>query len=89
MEETAGISTEMTQPIIIDMGKQKTGNLSDLKKGEGKLWDEVLNVVDEVKQMLGEAADGKVIVPVVVIYRKKLKRRRLDKMFMPYFKGLR
>jgi len=89
MEENTGTSTEMTQPVIIDLGKQKQGNLSELKKGEGKLWKEVLNVVEEVKEMLGASADGKVIIPVVVIYRKKLKRRRLDKMILPYLKGLR
>jgi hypothetical protein len=89
VDETVETSTDMTQPIIIDLGAQKKGNLKDLKKGEGKLFDEVLNVVDEVKVMLGENAAGKVIVPVVVLYQEKPKRRRLEKMIFPYFKGLR
>ena len=89
MDETVETSTDMTQPIIIDLGAQKPGNLKDLKKGEGKLWEEVLTVVDEVKDMLGENAAGKVMVPVVVIYQEKPKRKRLGKMIFPYFKGLR
>ena len=89
MDETAKTASEVTQPIIIDLGSQKPGILKDLKKGEGKLWEEVLNVVDEVKEMLGEAADGKVLIPVVMMYRKKPKRNRMNRMLFPYFKGLR
>jgi hypothetical protein len=84
MEETAEILTEMAQPIIIDLGKQKAAALKDLKQGEGKLWEEVINVVDEVKDMLGEEADGKVILPIIMIYQKKAKRRRLVREMFPY-----
>jgi hypothetical protein len=89
VDEIIETSTDMTQPIVIDLGNQKPGNLKDLKKGGGKLWDEVFAVVEEVKEMLGEDADGKVIIPVVMIYREKPKRKRLDKLILPYFKGLR
>ncbi len=84
MEENEEISTEMTQPIIIDLGSQKPGNLKDLKKGKGKLWDEVLDVVEEAKEMLGAEADGKVIIPVVLIYQKKTKRLDLEKLLFPF-----
>jgi hypothetical protein len=77
-EETVKTSTEMTQPIIIDLGKQKSRALKNLKKGEGKLWNEVLEVVEEVKDMLAQDADGKVLVPVILIYRERSRRRRLD-----------
>ena len=89
MDETADRSTEMTQPIIINLGNQKAGKIKALKKGKGVLWDEVINVVEEVKTKLGEDAAGKVILPVVIIYRTKPKRRRLDKMIFPYLKNLR
>ena len=52
-EEKVDVAAEMTQPIIIDLGKQKGQALKDLKRGEGKLWDEVFEVVAEVKDMLG------------------------------------
>lgn len=77
-EEAVKTSTEMTQPVIIDLGKQRSRTLKDLKQGEGKLWDEVLDVVDEVKEMLGAEADGKVLVPVILLYKERPSRRRLD-----------
>jgi len=81
--ETAEETTEMTQPIIVDLGKQKASRLKDLKAGEGELWDEVLDVVDEVKEMLGAEADGKVLVPLVMIYEKKSSAPRLEKVLFP------
>ena len=82
-EET---TTEMAQPIIIDLGKQKSSRLKDLKKGKGKLWDEVLSVVDEAKEMLGNEADEKVLVPIILIYEKKSKRSDLNKLIFPLLK---
>lgn len=77
-EETVVSSTEMTQPVIIDLGRQKARALKDLKKGEGELWDEVFDVVEEVKELLGTEADGKVLVPIVMLYKERTGRRRLD-----------
>ena len=88
MDEAEKTTAEVTQPIIVDLGNQKTKFIKELKKGEGKLWDEVQNVVEEVKDMLGEKAEGKVIIPVVMVYRQKSKRQRLDKLIFP-LKGLR
>jgi hypothetical protein len=75
--------TEMTQPIIVDLGRQKSAQIKDLKAGEGELWDEVLDVVDEVKEMLGAEANGKVLVPLVMIYEKKSALPRLEKVLFP------
>jgi hypothetical protein len=77
-EETVETSTEMTQPIIIDLGKQRSRALKKLKEGEGKLWDDVLDVIEEVKELLGTDAEGKVLVPVILIYRERSRRRRLN-----------
>ena len=88
MEEAEKTTAEVTQPIIIDLGSQKIKFIKALKNGEGKLWDEVQSVVEEVRDMLGEKADGKVIIPVVMVYRKKAKRQTLDKLAFP-LKGLR
>jgi hypothetical protein len=71
-------STEITQPVIIDLGKQTRRNITNLKKGEGKLWDEIFEVADEVKDMLGAEAEGKVLLPVVMLYEKKPSSRRED-----------
>ena len=84
-DATVNTSTEMTQPVIIDLGKQKNRTLKNLKRGKGKLWGEVLDVVEEVKDMLGTEAEGKVLVPVVLIYREKRQRKRpnLRRMLSP------
>jgi hypothetical protein len=87
MEESVVNSPEMTQPVIIDLGRQKPRDLKDLKKGEGKLWDEVLDIIEEVKDQLGEKADGKVLLPVIMIYQKKPKRRRMEKVLFPFIRS--
>jgi hypothetical protein len=84
MEKTAKSESQVTQPIIIDLGRQKAKSLKELKKGEGELWEDVQAVVEKVQEELGEAADGKVVVPVVLIFEKKLKRQRLEKLLLPY-----
>jgi hypothetical protein len=84
--KTAETTTEMTQPVIVDLGRQKSKYIKELKQGEGKLWDEVLDVIDEVKEMLGKEADGKVLVPVVMFYersRTTLQPLDLEKMLFP------
>lgn len=78
VKETTAISTEMTQPVIIDLGKQRSKLIKELKNGEGELWDEVLEVADEVKEMLGAEAEGKVLIPVIMLYQEKPGRRRID-----------
>lgn len=80
---SADTSTEMTQPIIIDLGRQAAARLADLKEGEGELWDEVLDVIAEVKEMLGAEADGKVLMPVIMLYERKARRRRLESILFP------
>jgi hypothetical protein len=77
-EETISTSTEMTQPVIIDLGRQKRRALRNLKRGEGKLWEDVLDVIEEVKDLLGTDAEGKVLVPVILIYRERSRRRRIN-----------
>ena len=78
VKETTTTSTEMTQPVIIDLGKQRSKLIKELKNGEGELWEEVLEVADEVKEMLGAEAEGKVLIPVIMLYQEKAGRRRID-----------
>ena len=75
--------TLMTQPIIVDLGREKARRIRDLKRGEGELWDEVLDVIDEVKDMLGDEAEGKTLVPIILVYQKRARRRRIERMLFP------
>ena len=82
-ETTTEDVTEMTQPILVDLGKQSSRKIKDLAEGEGELWDEVLEVIEEVKDMLGEEANGKLILPLIMVYQKKSRRPRIEKLFFP------
>lgn len=67
---------QVSRPIIVDLGKQRKKQIKRLKRGEGKLWDEVADVSQEVGLQLGEEAQDKVLVPIVMVYRKKAKKRK-------------
>lgn len=64
----------ITMPIVVDIGKKRGKRIKQLKKGRGPLLDEVDAAVDQVKERLGAEADGRVLVPVVIVYRKKPRR---------------
>ena len=72
---------EATVPIVVELGKQRKRRIRDLKRGRGKLMDEVADVIDQVKTDLGDEAAGKVVVPIVVVYRKKSKRKNKVRLF--------
>ncbi len=67
---------EVTAPIIVNLGKKKRKAIKRLKRGKGAAMDEVMDVIDQVQANLGPQAEGKVLVPVVVIYRQKQRRIR-------------
>jgi hypothetical protein len=85
-DESVEKPVEMTQPIVIDLGKRKSKAIKDLKKGKGKVWDDVFTIIEEVKETLGEDSNGKVILPVVIIYQKKTKRQSLNSLIFPNLK---
>lgn len=67
---------EVTAPIIVNLGKKKRKAIKRLKRGKGAAMDEVMDVIDQVQANLGPQAEGKILVPVVVIYRQKQRRLR-------------
>ena len=70
------VSAEVLAPIIVPLGKMKKKEIKRLEKGRGKAMDEVADVIEQVQAKLGEQADGKAILPVIVVYRKKQRRFR-------------
>jgi hypothetical protein len=89
MDENTETASQGTPPIIIDLGGQKAKNLKALKRGEGKLWAEVQDAVDQVQAQLGERIQGQTILPIVILYEKKTTRQRLEKLVRPYLRALR
>jgi hypothetical protein len=63
-------------PLVIDLGKVKKRQIKRLERGQGRLAAEVQEAVEAARAGLGEEAVGKELVPVVVLYRKKRKKRR-------------
>lgn len=60
--------------VILDLGKTRRKRIKSLKKGKGKLVNEVKDAVDEVGTNL-DLEPGQTLLPVVLIYRKKSKRK--------------
>jgi hypothetical protein len=71
-------------PIVIDLGKEKKRRIKDLKRGQGKLMAEIAAVLNEVRASLGEEADGRQLVPVIVIYKQKKKRKKNGRGIFPF-----
>ena len=72
---------EITEPIIVNLGKQKRKRIRRLMKGRGKLWSDVDSVIDEASTMLGDELEGKTILPIVLVYRRSPKRKRARGFF--------
>lgn len=66
----------LNAPIILDIGKTRKKNIRDMKRGQGKIMADLQDAMAEVTLSLGEQADGKQLVPVVLLYRKKNRSRR-------------
>jgi hypothetical protein len=76
VDETEEFEIEVITPIIVDLGKAKAKQVKRLKQGRGRLMGEVVDVLDEVTEALGEELDGKTLVPVIMLYEKKRKRKQ-------------
>lgn len=76
-------SPEPVPPIVVDLGKTRRSQIKDLKRGRGKLADEVQDVVARVRDDLGESASGMQFVPVVIIYKRKSKKKKRRGLGLP------
>ena len=74
-------AAEINAPFIIDLGKTRPKRIKAFKRGRGKLMDEVADVIDEVQTCMGDEAEGKTLIPVIMVYEKKRKKKRRRGMF--------
>lgn len=81
-EQEEIVEIEVVNPIIIDLGKTKSKSAKKLKRGKGPLMNEVVEVLEEVAEQLGEELEGKTLVPIVIVYEKKGKKGR--KITLPF-----
>ncbi len=75
----------LNAPVILDLGKTKKKNIRRLRQGRGKLLGDVDDAMKEISASLGTQGDGKQLVPVVLVYRKKAKRRKGGGGLFPIF----
>lgn len=66
---------ESVNPVVIDMGVTKKKHIKNLKHGSGPAQTDVDRVMATVRASLAAEADGKVLVPIVMVYKKRAKRR--------------
>jgi len=71
----ANKETPETGTIVLDMGKQKPGRVKKLRKGKGRLMDDVHSAIEELQQAGAISAN---VQPVVVIVE-----RQSDSLPMP------
>jgi hypothetical protein len=62
-------------PVVLDLGKAKKKLIKALKQGEGKLMEDVAHTMEAVRSNLGAEVEGKVLVPVVIVYERKAARK--------------
>lgn len=73
LSETRIFPENVLPPIVIDLGKAKTKNIKALKRGRGNLMAEIAEATWELKNQLPENQKDTLLLPVVVIYRKRSK----------------
>ncbi len=73
--------SESLDPVIIDLGRKKRKSVKKLRRGEGKLMDEVEDVIQGLQADGHIAADAQ---PVVVIVREKDNWKRGAKIWAPW-----
>lgn len=61
-------------PIVVNLGKAKRKQIKRLKKGKGRLMEEIRLTVEELKK--DQSAAGREIVPIVFFCREKRPRVR-------------
>ncbi len=66
---------DVQPPVVVDLGKKSRKKIKKLKSARGPLAAEVGAIVAETIAQMGDDAEGKTFVPVVMVYRKKPKKR--------------
>ena len=62
--------------VVIDMGRVRSQKIEDLKDGTGPLVDEIDETLARVQDHYADELKGKEILPVVLIYKRRVRRSR-------------
>ena len=75
---------DVITPVVVDLGKVRRKHVKRLKRGEGKLADEIVDVMDEVVETLGDELADATLVPLVMIYERKPKKSKRRTIELPF-----
>lgn len=64
-------------PVLVDLGKARRSRVRDLKRGKGRLMERVEDVIEDTIDELGNEAEGKTILPVVIIVERRPKKQKI------------
>jgi hypothetical protein len=73
-----------SHPIVVELGKVGRKRIKDLKVGRGKLLLEVHEALDSLRLKLADEVKDKELVPVIVLYKKKGRKRRSGWPFLSW-----
>jgi hypothetical protein len=68
VSDAPGFDAHKPAPVLLDLGQQKPKAIRQLRKGRGKLVEEVMAAIDELKTTGAIATSAQ---PVIVIVREK------------------
>lgn len=68
VDAAAASASTASSPVIIDLGKHKRKQVKKLRRGEGKLLDDVNGAVAELRTAGTLGAD---VQPVIIVVREK------------------
>jgi hypothetical protein len=60
---------------VLDLGTKKSKDVEDLKRGRGKLVDDVADAIMRVEATLDDPSAAENVVPVVLFVERKRKRK--------------
>jgi Family of unknown function (DUF6200) len=69
-------TTNVAPPVVLDLGKQRRKRIKQLRRGEGRLMDEVNGSVEELRTAGAIGADAQAVV--IIVREKRRKTRGLS-----------
>lgn len=67
---------DRSAPVVLDLGKQRRKQIKQLRRGEGRLLDDINGAIEELRTV---GTIGALSQPVVIVVREK--RRKTKSMF--------
>lgn len=64
---------ERSAPVVLDLGKQRRKQIKQLRRGEGRLLDDINGAIEELRTV---GTIGAVSQPVVIIVREKRRKTK-------------